>query len=82
MMIKLILLGLIFFLGYTVVQALFRPKLRKRPDNRTREGETMVLDPQCGNYFPVSDAISANIAGQQHYFCSKKCRNLYRKGHK
>jgi len=81
-MIKLILLGLIFFLGYTVVQTLFRPTPKKRPDNRTLEGEEMVQDPQCGNYFPASDGISANIAGKRHYFCSKKCRNLYRKAHK
>jgi uncharacterized protein len=82
-MIRLILLALLFFLGYTVVQALFRPsKNKKKPDNQTREGEVMVHDPQCGTYLPSSDAISANISGKQHYFCSKKCRNLYRKVHK
>jgi len=81
-MIKLILLGLLFYLGYTVVQALFRPSQRKqKPDNLTREGEVMVHDPQCGSYFPASDAISATISGKKHYFCSKKCRNLYRKDH-
>lgn len=82
-MIKLILLALLFFLGYTVVQALFRPpQSKRRPDNRTREGETMVHDPQCGTYLPLSDAVSATVSGKQHYFCSKKCRNLYRKAHK
>ena len=79
-MIRLILLALIFFLGYTVVQALFRkPQKPRRPGNRTREGETMVQDPQCGAYLPLSDAIGCKVAGTQFYFCSKKCRNQYRK---
>jgi YHS domain-containing protein len=79
-MVRLILFALLFFLGYTLVQALFRrPQNRRKPDNRTREGEVMVHDPQCGSYLPLSDAISAHIAGKQHYFCSKKCRNLFRK---
>lgn len=82
-MIRLILLALLFFLGYTVVQALLRGSGHNRkPDNRTRDGETMVQDPQCGSYLPVSDTITATIAGKKHYFCSKKCRNQYRKTHK
>ncbi|PLX91508.1 MAG: hypothetical protein C0619_07355 [Desulfuromonas sp.] len=82
-MVRLILLALIFFLGYTVVQALFRkPPNARRPSNRTREGETMVQDPQCGAYLPLSDAITAKVAGTQLHFCSKKCRNQYRKMNK
>lgn len=82
-MIRLILLALLFFLGYTVVQALLRGSGKpRRPANRSRDGETMVHDPQCGSYLPVSDAIAASIAGKQYYFCSKKCRNQYRKAQK
>jgi YHS domain-containing protein len=82
-MARLILLALIFFLGYTVVQALLRkPRQPRHPSNRSREGETMVQDPQCGAYLPLSDAIKDKIAGTQHYFCSKKCRNQYRKTNK
>ena len=82
-MIRLILLALLFFLGYTVVQALLRPASRRRvPPNRDRTGETMVQDPQCGSYLPLSEAISAVISGKQQHFCSRKCRNLYRKSQK
>ncbi|HEX9776520.1 MAG TPA: hypothetical protein VGA63_00075 [Geopsychrobacteraceae bacterium] len=82
-MIRLILLAVLFFLGYTAVKALLRP-LNKKPNPavRSRQGETMVQDPQCGAYVPVNDALSTTVAGKQHYFCSKKCRNLYRAGHK
>ena len=39
----------------------------------------MVEDPQCGTYLPLSDAIKTTIHGQQHYFCSKKCLQEYKK---
>lgn len=80
-MIKLLLLVLLFFVGYSFVQALFPASRqgKKRPSNRTDAGEQMVQDPQCGTYLPLSEAISANIRGQQRYFCSRKCRSQYKK---
>ncbi len=80
-MIKLLLLALLFFLGYSFFQALFPPRGagRRQPKNRTRDGEEMVQDPQCGTYLPLSEALSATVRGKQHYFCSRKCRNLYKK---
>ena len=78
-MIKLILLVLCGFVFYSMISGLLRPGKSKRPQNRSKEGEVMVEDPQCGTYLPVSDAIKANIDGQQHYFCSKKCLKEYKK---
>ena len=80
-MIKLLLLALLFFLGYSFFQLLF-PARRQRPKDRNfsthhPQGETMVEDPQCGKYLPVSEAISARVGGQQFYFCSHKCRKEY-----
>ena len=80
-MIKLLLLALFFFVAYSFFQALFPTRRHpgRRPENRSREGEQMVQDPQCGTYLPISDAIGATICGKQHYFCSRKCRSLYKK---
>jgi len=78
-MIKLILLVLCGFVFYSMISGLLRPGKSKRPQNRSKEGEVMVEDPQCGTYLPVSDAIKANIHGQQNYFCSKKCLKEYKK---
>jgi len=80
-MIKLLLLVLLFFVGYSFFQTLF--PARKKSDQGSRHrppsGEQMVQDPQCGTYLPLSEAVKANIRGQQHYFCSRKCRNQYKK---
>ena len=84
-MIKILMLILLCFVGYSMIQGIIRPKQdrgRKMPRNRTREGEQMVEDPQCGTFIPIGDAVSANINGQQRHFCSKKCLKEYKKAHK
>jgi YHS domain-containing protein len=79
-MIKLLLLALLFFLGYSFFQALLpRRRDQKPPANRSQNGEQMVQDPQCGTYLPISEELSANIQGRQYYFCSRKCRKQYKK---
>ena len=80
-MIKLLLLALLFFLGYSFFQALFpsRQKGNRRTGNRSNKGEEMVQDPQCGTYLPLSEALSTNIRGKQYYFCSRTCRTQFKK---
>lgn len=84
-MIKLLLLILLGFVGYSMLQGLINPKENrggKKPRNRSRDGEEMVEDPQCGTFLPISDAVSAHVNGRKHYFCSKKCLKEYKKTHK
>ena len=78
-MMKHILLALCGFVFYSMISGLLRPGKRKRPQNRSNEGEVMVEDPQCGTYLPESEAIKANIHGKEYYFCSKKCLKEYKK---
>jgi len=61
-----------------LIYRLFKPS-KKKPVPRS-DGDVvdqMVKDPQCGTYFPQSQAITAKIDGQRLYFCSKKCRDEY-----
>lgn len=85
-MIKILMLILLGFVGYSMIQGMIRPKEQKKRGwmqrNRSHEGEQMVEDPQCGTFIPIGDAVSANIGGKQVYFCSKKCRKEYKKSHK
>ncbi|MCW8858220.1 MAG: PP0621 family protein [Deltaproteobacteria bacterium] len=78
-MIKLLLLVLAGFVCYSMISGLLRPGRTRQPKNRTDEGETMVEDPQCGTFLPLSEAVKATIHGRQHYFCSKKCLKEYKK---
>lgn len=88
-MIKILMLILLGFVGYSVIQGMINPKPKKekrgwmpRTRNRSSEGEEMVEDPQCGTFIPIGDAVSANLGGRQRYFCSKKCLKEYKKANK
>lgn len=82
-MIKLLMLALAGFILYSMVSGVLRgPKQQKKRPNRSREGEQMVADPQCGTYIPVGDSVKATIDGKQLHFCSKKCLKQYKKAQK
>lgn len=79
-MIRLLLLGLFFYFAYSLVRGLLRALQQNGglPAAKTKpRGEAMVLDPQCGTYIPVGDALSQTIKGEKHYFCSRECRDAY-----
>lgn len=79
-MIRLLLLALLFFLGYTLYDVVFRPLSGSRKDlprEKTSRGEDMVRDPQCGLFIPKGDAVEKVIRGESLYFCSKKCRDAF-----
>lgn len=82
-MIRFLILLLLAFLGYTLYDMIRRSLTghgkRPEPPQKSRRGEDMVRDPQCGTYIPVSDAVLAKIGGKSHYFCSKECRDAYKK---
>ena len=83
-MIKLLILILLGFVGYSMLQALIRPRPQskdKKSSSRNRNGEQMVEDPQCGTFIPLGDAVPAKINGQQYYFCSKECLKEFKKKH-
>jgi len=65
----------------SVVWRLFNPPRRSVPREKSQRGEDMVRDPECGMFLPKGDALAASIAGEQHYFCSKECREQYRRKH-
>lgn len=79
-MIKLLIFALVFYIGYTLFSAVMRSLSAPRqqaPPEKSRDGETMERDPQCGTYVPRGDAISKSIRGTTHYFCSNKCRDEF-----
>jgi uncharacterized protein len=46
-----------------------------------RSGGTLVRDPQCGTYIPLSRAIRVGNGSAAHYFCSDGCRAAYLAAH-
>jgi uncharacterized protein len=81
-MIKLLLFTILFFLAYTFFTAASRLLTGGRqpplPPEKTRRGEEMVRDPQCGTYVPRGQALEKTIGGEKVYFCSSECHTAFR----
>ena len=80
MIVRALLWLIVGFIVYTVVQSIMRSlqKPKSAPPEKTARGEDMVQDPQCKTYVPRSDALSCQVQGRTHYFCSEACRDQYR----
>jgi len=83
MLVRIILLIILFFVSYTVVNALFRVLGRTisapdRPASEAKVGE-MVECCECGTYVPESEIIRRNIHGEARAFCSRECLQKYKK---
>ena len=78
-MIRLLLLAVLFYLGYSLFRSFLRalPGRRDFPPVKGSRGEEMVQDPQCGTYLPRGDALTKTVRGERHYFCSEACRDAF-----
>lgn len=47
------------------------------PGPSTPRGVQMARDPVCGTYVVPERAIPLVAGGQQHFFCSPKCRDAF-----
>ena len=76
---------LIFFIvGYVIYKIIKnirweKPFAMQNDNNKTTAaaGEELVEDPYCHTYIPISQACRKEIAGKEHYFCSKECSEKY-----
>lgn len=84
MIVRAILWAVLGFLVYTLVRAAwqaFQAPRQAPPPEKSRGGEAMERDPQCGIFVPRGDAVAATVRGKQHWFCSTRCRDDYFKTH-
>ena len=75
---------LIFFIVGYVIYRIVKSIQREKPfvvqnNNKTTAalGEELVEDPYCHTYIPIGQACRKEIAGKEHYFCSKECSEKY-----
>lgn len=80
MIARIVLLILVFFLGYTVFSALLRWLRGQSSDDETKnDPDQMVQCAQCGTYVPQSDAIRKKRSGEVYYLCDATCLEAYKK---
>lgn len=52
-------------------------KASKPPKVAKKASGIMVKDEMCNTYLPKEDALKANYAGKEYYFCSRECRQKF-----
>ena len=80
LLIRLLILALLFFIGYTLFHLLVgsgRTRPPQPPPGRKAGGEEMVQDALDGSYLPESLAVTARIDGKTLYFASTDNRDRY-----
>lgn len=80
-MIRFVIFAVLCYILYRLIRSLVLPPPKKPGKPFTPSGpiitDEMVIDPHCNVYIPKREALTATIAGETVYFCSKECREKY-----
>jgi uncharacterized protein len=80
-MIRLLIFGLLIYLGYRAVRTLVDgSSLNGRSVSGKNVGkidDVMIKDPYCEVYFPQKEGVHLREGGKDLYFCSEDCRDKY-----
>lgn len=87
MLVRLVLLTIVFYLGYRLVTGIGRSRAeQKQPHAQVSErvADVLVEDPVCHTLIPKGQAIRLQHENQLYYFCSETCcsRFISEKGEK
>lgn len=78
-MLRVLFIGLLLYIGYRIIVALFSPKTEpEKTGRKTDSGEETHQDPVCGVYVSEDTAVIGRHNGRRHYFCSMNCLEKYR----
>ncbi len=76
-MVRLIILGLLFYLLYRVIKTFLGPGQRAKTNEEGSIIDEMVQDPYCKTYIPLRDAHRKVINGREFFFCGKTCADKF-----
>ena len=80
---RLLLLGLaLYVVFWWIRQFLGRGRGQRKPAAAARPQETgvpapMVRDRVCNTYVARDRALSLSVDGEEHFFCSERCRERF-----
>jgi YHS domain-containing protein len=77
-MIKLLVWGILIYVGYRVLQGFLKTKPTPESQAKPVQGEETFRDPVCGTYVSASDAVIGRVDGERFHFCSRECLEKYR----
>lgn len=78
--IRLIILGILLYIGYLLIKGTGTIKKKEPPSELNDPGEAsdiLVEDPVCKKLVPKQQAVTARDGDKTVYFCSKECCNTF-----
>jgi YHS domain-containing protein len=77
--IRFLIIGLLFYIGYRMIISLATTKNPPaKSTGKSDPGEETHRDPVCGVYVSEESAVIGRHDGQRHYFCSMDCLEKFR----
>lgn len=74
---RIIILAALLYIGYRLIIANFRKKDDSDEASSEKSGgsitDVLVEDPVCHKLVPREQAVTSEIDGETHYFCSREC---------
>ena len=82
---RILVLVILLYIGYRLVVGSKQNKVaaprENKPPKEMPTSDILIEDPVCNKLVPKQQAVTLEIAGEKHYFCSKECRKIYRNQH-
>jgi YHS domain-containing protein len=78
--IRLIIIGILLYIGYLLIKGSGTKKKEDPPSELHDPGEAsdiLVEDPVCKKLVPKQQAVTAKDGDETVYFCSKECCNTF-----
>ncbi len=81
--IRIIIIAILLYIGYRLIvgggKKKTGPSAKVKESDNIAQNDTLEEDPVCKKLVPRKQAVQFEHNGKTHYFCSKKCCNIYRK---
>lgn len=79
-LLRIILYSVLFYFIYKIVRFFQKLTAPTRDAKQPKQlSGIMVKDETCNTYLPREDAIHEVIGGKDYFFCSKECRDGFRR---
>lgn len=77
---RLVVIAAVIILVALALEPLVRGWWGRRPPEPLASRDELVKDPVCQTYVVLSRAVTRQLQGETHHFCSQECALRYARG--
>lgn len=77
---RFVVVAAVIILVALALEPLVRGWWRRPPPEQLAQRDELVKDPVCQTYVVLSRAVTRDLQGETHHFCSQECARRYARG--